>query len=122
MTSPTPPDNYNQQLTGEQVLAGHDKLTPPRFDANDRVRQLRAMLGHDVSRAFGGSLDAAVKAMNAKLLVVVNERDAMVTPGPALEFAKRSKAPTLILKGDCGHRSTSCEEKTIGARIAQFLR
>jgi homoserine O-acetyltransferase len=117
----TTPDDYNGRLTREQVAAGHHELTPPRFDANDRVRQLRAMLGHDVSKAFGGSLGAAVKAMKAKLLVVVNDRDAMVTPGPALDFAKRSKAPTLILKGQCGHRSTSCEEKTISARIAQFL-
>jgi homoserine O-acetyltransferase len=117
----TTPDSYNQQITREQVLAGHDKLTAQRFDANDRVRQLGAMLGHDVTKAFAGSLDAAVKATKAKMLVVVNEHDAMVTPGPALDFAKRSNAQTLILKGECGHRSTSCEEKTISARIAQFL-
>lgn len=117
----TSADNYNQGVTREQVLNGHDKLSPPRFDANDRLRQLRAMLGHDVSQSFGGSLDAAVKAVKAKLLVVVNERDAMVTPGPALDFAKRARAATLILKGDCGHRSTSCEEKAISARLALFL-
>jgi homoserine O-acetyltransferase/O-succinyltransferase len=118
----TTADNYNQQQTREQVLTGHDKLAPPRFDANDRVRQLRAMLGHDVTKPFGGSLDAAAKAVKAKLLVIVNEHDAMVTPGPALDFAKRAKASTLILKGDCGHRSTSCEEKIIAERIAQFLK
>lgn len=117
----TTADDYNQQQTREQVLAGHDQLSPPRFDANDRVRQLRAMLGHDVSKSFGGSLDAAAKAVKAKLLVIVNERDGMVTPGPALDFAKRRSAPTLILKGDCGHRSTSCEAKAISARIARFL-
>ncbi len=117
----TTPDDYNHRLTREQVLAAHHALTPPPFDANDRVRQLRAMLGHDVSKAFGGSLDAAVKATKAKLFVVVNERDAVVTPGPALDFAKRSKAPTLILKGECGHRSISCEQGTIAPRLAQFL-
>ncbi len=78
-------------------------------------------LGHDVSKAFGGSMETAVNAVKAKLLIVVNERDAMVTPGPALDFAKRGKATTLILEGPCGHRSTGCEEKTIAARIAQFL-
>ncbi|MES1186990.1 MAG: alpha/beta fold hydrolase [Myxococcales bacterium] len=113
--------NYNREVTREQVLTGHDKLSPPRFDANDRLRQLRAMIGHDVTRAFGGSLDAAVAAVKAKLLVVVNERDAMVTPGPALDFARRAHATTLTLKGDCGHRSTGCEEKEISARIARFL-
>jgi homoserine O-acetyltransferase len=117
----TTAENYNQKQTREQVLAGHDQLTPPRFDANDRVRQLRAMLAHDVGKAFASSLDAAAQAVKAKLLVVVNERDAMVTPGPALDFAQRAKAATLVLKGACGHQAPSCEEKTIGARISQFL-
>jgi hypothetical protein len=55
------------------------------------------------------------------VLVVVNEHDAMVTPGPALDFAKRANASVLTLKGDCGHRATGCEEKTIAARVARFL-
>ncbi len=118
----TTAENYNKQQTREQVLASHDKLTPPRFDANDRVRQLRAMMAHDVSKAFGGSMDDAVKTLKARLLVVVNERDAMVTPGPALAFAKLAQASTLVLKGDCGHRAPTCEEATIGKRIADFLR
>ncbi len=118
----TTAENYNKQLTRELVLAGHDKLTPPRFDANDRVRQLGAMMAHDVSKPFGGSLENAAKGVKAKLLVVVNERDAMVTPGPALEFAKLAKASTLVLKDDCGHKAPTCEEAGIGKRIAEFLR
>jgi homoserine O-acetyltransferase/O-succinyltransferase len=117
----TTAENYNKQQKREDVRAHHDKLTPPRFDANDRVRQLNAMIAHDVSKPFGGSLENAAKALKPKLLVVVNERDAMVTPGPALEFAKLAKASTLVLKGDCGHRSPTCEEATIGKRIADFL-
>jgi homoserine O-acetyltransferase/O-succinyltransferase len=118
----TTPQAYNKALTREQVLDGHDHLAPPRFDANDRVRQLRAMMSHDVSKAFAGSLDAAAHAIKAKLLVVVNEHDAMVTPGPALDFARRAKAPPLILKGDCGHKATSCEEATIAKRVAAALK
>ena len=117
------PQNYNQRHTPEDTRAKHDKLTPPRFDANDRVRQLGAMMSHDISKAFGGSLDAAAaQAIKAKLLVVVNEHDAMVTPGPALDFAKRAKAQTFILKGDCGHQATSCEEAAIGKRVAEALK
>jgi len=104
------------------VQTDHDKLTPPRFDANDRVRQLQAMMAHDVGKTAGGSLEGAAKATKAKLLIIVNERDAMVTPAPALEFAKLAKAQTLVLKGECGHKAPSCEEKAIGARIAEFLR
>jgi homoserine O-acetyltransferase len=118
----TTADSYNAQQTREQVLATHAKLTPPRFDANDRVRQLRAMMAHDVSTPFSGSMDDAAKAVKSKLLVIVNERDAMVTPGPALDFAKRAKAQTLVLKGNCGHKAPSCEEAAIAERITDFLK
>src|SRR5262249_44867773 len=118
----TSAEAYNKSLSREQVLENHAKLAPPRFDANDRVRQLGAMMEHDISRTTGGSLEGAAKALKAKMLVVVNEHDAMVTPGPALDFAKLAKAETLVLKGDCGHKAPSCEEATIGKRIAQFLK
>jgi homoserine O-acetyltransferase/O-succinyltransferase len=118
----TTPENYNRTQTRDSVQAAHATLGPPRFDANDRVRQLRAMLSHDVSKPFGGSLADAAKAVKARLLVVVNERDAMVTPGPALEFARLAGAPTLNLKGDCGHKAPSCETAIIGKRIAEFLK
>ena len=80
------------------------------------------MLVHDVAKPFGGSMSDAAKAVKAKLLVVVNERDAMVTPGPALDFAKLAQAQTLILKGGCGHKSSNCEAAAIGKRIADFLK
>jgi len=116
----TTPAEVNRRQTREAELT--QKLSPPRFDANDRVRQLQAMMSHDVSTPFGGSLEAAAKAIKAKLLVVVNEHDAMVTPGPALEFAKLAGAPTLVLRGDCGHKAPSCEEALAGKRIAEFLK
>jgi homoserine O-acetyltransferase len=115
-------ESYNASKSREKVREDHAKLAPPRFDANDRVRQLQAMMAHDIGKSAGGSLEAAAKATKAKLLVVVNERDAMVTPGPALELAKLAKAQTLVLKGACGHKAPSCEEKAIAARIAQFLK
>jgi homoserine O-acetyltransferase/O-succinyltransferase len=118
----TTSDSYNKAKTREQVGTDHEKLTPPRFDANDRVRQLQAMMAHDIGKTTGGSLENAAKALKAKLLVVVNERDAMVTPTPALEFAKVARAETLVLKGECGHKAPTCEEKAIAARIAQFLK
>lgn len=118
----TTPDNFNREHSRENVVATHAALTPPRLDANDRVYQLRAMMSHDVSRAFAGSMAEAAKAVRAKLLVIVNAHDAMVTPGPALDFAKLAQAPTLSLQGDCGHRATACEEHTIGQRLAAFFK
>ncbi len=118
----TTTESYNKTKTREQVGNEHAQLKPPRFDANDRVRQLRAMMGHDIGKTTGGSLETAAKGIKAKLLVVVNERDLMVTPGPALDFARLADAQTLILEGECGHKAPSCEERAIAARIAQFLK
>jgi homoserine O-acetyltransferase/O-succinyltransferase len=118
----TTPDHFNREQSREKFEARHAALTPPRFDANDRVYQLRAMMSHDVSRAFAGSMADAAKAVQAKLLVVVSTRDAMVTPAAALDFAKLAHAPTLILQGDCGHRANACEEHTVGQRLAAFLK
>jgi homoserine O-acetyltransferase len=112
---------YNESKTRGQVSLDHARLEPPRFDANDRVRQLQAMMDHDIGKTAGGSLETAAATVEARLLVIVNARDAMVTPGPALRFAKLAKAQTLVLEGECGHRSPSCEEPQIASRIAQFL-
>lgn len=118
----TTADGYNKAKTREQVGRDHAQLAPPRFDANDRVRQLQAMMGHDIGNAAGGSLETAAEAVKAKLLVIVNARDVMVTPGPALAFAKLTKAQTLVLQGECGHKAPSCEEQAIATRVAQFLK
>lgn len=114
-------EEYDQRVTREQVRDARRKLVPPRLDANDRVRQLQAMMEHDISLTTGASLGSAAKALKAPMLVVVNERDSMVTPGPALDFAKLANAETLVLHGNCGHKAPSCEQGVIAERIARFL-
>lgn len=83
-----------------------------RFDANDWLRQLQAMM----------ALDAATPhAVKAKLLVVSGKQDHMVNPGPALDFAAAINAPTIVLESDCGHLSPSCESATLYPRVRAFL-
>jgi homoserine O-acetyltransferase len=86
------------------------------------VRQLQAMMGHDVAAPFDGSLARAGAALKTSLLVVVDAHDAMVTPGPALEIAAAAKARVLALDTDCGHLAPTCEGEKIAAAIADFLR
>ncbi len=40
------------------------------MDPRDYAAQLRAMLGHDVTRRFGGSLEKAGAAVRARVLVI----------------------------------------------------
>jgi homoserine acetyltransferase len=90
-------------------------------DANDFERQAGAIAGHDVSAPFGGSMERATAAIRASLLVVVAERDEVVDPAPALEFARLAGAEVVVLDGRCGHRATTCESEAIRKAIAAFL-
>jgi homoserine O-acetyltransferase len=117
----TTPDFYNRDTTRKQFFEAVGKRGAPAFGANNRVMQLEAMMGHDVAAPFGGSMERAAQSLKAKMLVVVNVHDHMVTPGPAVEFAKLAKSELLELRGDCGHRAPSCEQDRVGAAIARFL-
>lgn len=100
----TTPTDYNRRKTREQVLADLAKAQhEKRFDANDKIRQVQAMLALDVAREF--------RAVKAKVFVVVAKFDHVVTPGPATEFATLIGAKLLSLDGDCGHLATSCESQ-----------
>lgn len=118
------PTDYNQRKTREQTISDLEKarLDTKRFDANDKIRQVQAMLQLDVSREFGGSLEHAARAVKAKVFVVVAKYDHVVTPGPATEFARLLGAKLLDLEGDCGHLATGCEADRLHKAVAEFLK
>lgn len=117
------PDKFNQDTTREKLPEwfAQTKKDVAEFDANNHIRQSQAMMAHDVSATFGGSMDRAAAAVNAKVLVVVSQTDHMVTPGPALEFAKLLHSEVLELQDNCGHLAPDCETGKVGAAIAGFL-
>jgi len=119
----TTPADYNRRKTREQVFADLEKARNDahRFDANDKIRQVQAMMKLDVSRNFGGSMEHAAKMVKAKVLVVVAKYDHVVTPGPATEFATLLGAKLLTLDSDCGHLSTTCESRLISEMVEDFL-
>jgi len=92
------------------------------FDANDRIRQLEAMLSHDVAAPYGGSLARAAAEVRARLLVIVAEKDHMVNPATAVEFAKLLRAPVVALDGDCGHLIFECQSDGVVPKVTEFLR
>ena len=119
----TTPDDFNRRKTREQVFAELAKARRDtrRFDANNKIRQVQAIMKLDVSREFGGSLERAAKAVKARVLVVVAKQDHVVTPRPAIEFALLVGAKLLDLDGDCGHLATVCEGRKLDDAVAQFL-
>jgi homoserine O-acetyltransferase len=117
------PDDYNAHTTREQALA---KLQAAQSDthsadANNKLRQVQAMLGLDVSDAFAGSMDQAAAAVKARVLVIVAVADHTVTPGPAREFARLIHAPVLALDSDCGHMAPGCEQAKVTRAVNDFI-
>jgi homoserine O-acetyltransferase len=112
----TTPSNF------ASYMEGVEKNGPDRFDANNWLRQLQAMMDHDVSRRFDGSLEKAAKAVKTRMLVVVAVQDHMVNPSPAMRFAKLVAAPILELVSDCGHLSPGCEASTMAPKVHEWLR
>lgn len=104
-----------------QWLKQQEEEARKGMDPRDYAAQLRAMIGHDVTRRFGGSLEKAGAAVRARVLVVAAEQDHMVNPLPALEMAAVAGFDVLRLKTDCGHLATRCEDARIAAAVREFL-
>lgn len=119
----TSPDEVNSKMTREQVMEEIAKARKDTggMDVNNNIRQIQGMLSLDVSKGFGGSLERAAAAVKAKVLVIAARKDAVVTPGPALNFAKLINAKTVVLEGNCGHLATVCESSTVNSEIKKFL-
>jgi len=119
----TTPENYNKRMKREQVFEELEKSKKSStFDANDKIRQDQAMMALDVSKPFNGSMESAAAAVKARVFVIVSKSDHVVTPGPALDFARLLRAPLLVLESDCGHLAPSCESQKINGAVADFLR
>ncbi len=104
-----------------KFLDSTERETMRGFDTNNWVRQLEAMMMHDVSREFGGDVKRAAQAVKAKTVIVIGLRDHMVNPQPALEFARLLQAPKLESDGDCGHLVLECDGPKINDAVARFL-
>lgn len=89
--------------------------------AQDITSQLQAMIAHDVTARFGGSLEAAAAAIQARVLTLVSPVDHVVTPGPAREFARLLGGEVVELASDCGHNGFGCDALQAGAAILRFL-
>ncbi len=118
----TSPANYLHTHSIDQFnadyAAAHSKGIRP-FDANDWLAQLDAIDHLDV--AHDGSMEDAARRVKARVLVVNAAQDHMVSPEPALNFAKRIGAKTIVLESDCGHLSPGCEATTLDPAVRSFL-
>ena len=66
-------------------------------------------------------LERAAASVKARVLGVAATRDHVVTPGPAVEFARLLKAQLFTLESDCGHLAPGCESQKVNPAVAEFL-
>jgi len=104
-----------------EFLAVIDKDGLGRMDANDWLRQLQAMMSHNIASPFGDSLEGAAGQVKAKLMVVAATQDHMVNPTPAIEFAGILHATVVQLAGDCGHLETGCDQVEAAPKVREFI-
>ena len=118
----TTPARFNATTSREEVRAILDRAAMgPAFDASDYIRQAEAMMALDVSRHYGSDMAKAAAIVKAKLLVIVSALDHVVTPEPAVEFAKSHGSAVVTLQSNCGHMAPSCESDSLAQAIRRFL-
>lgn len=111
----TPRDKFTEYR--EEIA----KATLAREDANNWIRQLQAMIAHDVAKPWGGDLAQAASRVRARMLIVVGLQDHMVNPQPALAFARLLQAGTIEINSDCGHGAVGCEMGKVVSQMSLFL-
>jgi len=114
-------DNQNAPYPSKDKILGsiaEQKMDPAI--GYDRLLQLGAMIGHDVTRGFDNDLANAAKQVGNKLLVLVGSKDRVVTPSPALEFAKLAGGKALEFP-TCGHDIPRCSADLINPAVRDFL-
>jgi len=120
------PEHWDRTLSRDDVPGFLDQVRDQAQnlpDTYDALTQVRASSMMDVSEPFDGSLDRAANAVQAEMLIVVNDPDLLVTPEPSRRFAELAGARLLETNSDCGHQAflNACAGEEITAAIRDFL-
>jgi homoserine O-acetyltransferase len=91
------------------------------FNSYDWALLLKAMLKHDITKNFGGSLEAAAKAVKSKLLIITSSKDLMINPTSARHFAELADSEFYEFENDCGHLAPGCEMESFEEIVSDFL-
>ena len=115
------PQEFNRTHTREQVLKelAKSKTSTEGSDANDKIRQVGAVMSLNVAEPYSDSLEKAAARVKAKVLVIVGREDHVVTPGPAIEFAHLLHADLKVIDDGCGHQY--CDYAGVGTAVSEFL-
>jgi homoserine O-acetyltransferase len=92
---------------------------PQRQDANDRIWQAKAIIGHDLLQ--GKPLEEVARNTPVRFLVIVGAEDRMVTPGPGIAWAKAKGSEVYVSRGECAHLIMNCDAEAVTEKVERFL-
>lgn len=118
------PDYMIEKVKAEDFqnyLKDFDKEYSGPFTLEDYELQLKAIIRHDITKEFNGSMEEAAKSIKAKLFLIISRTDLLVNPIETKKFANLTNAKTLLLNNNCGHLAVSCEIDRCRNEIANFL-
>lgn len=90
-------------------------------DYNDIFYQITAIINHDISKTFNGSMQDAAAQVKAKMLIISSRQDHMVNPAPAIDFAKLSGAKLVLIDSDLGHLAGTFGNEQVKAGVIELL-
>jgi homoserine O-acetyltransferase/O-succinyltransferase len=83
---------------------------------------MKAMINHDISRKYNGSMEQTAGIIKSELFIIVAKNDMMVNPETSIKLAELTKARLTILENDCGHLAVSCEFDRVKEEIDDFFK
>lgn len=106
----------------QSYLDHHARKLAQRFDANSYVVLTESMLTHDLGRDRGG-VDAALRSITARTLVVAVDSDRLFLPEQSVRMAARipGAKPLRLIHSRFGHDGFLIEQGQLGPALAEFL-
>lgn len=117
------PDHFvknNPRENFDSFIKKYDKEPSKIFTSLDYMYQLQAMIEHDVLATPGVTKENLKERIKTKMFLIIAERDIILHPSSAKEFAAMIGAKTLLLDSDCGHLSVNCEMEQVVKEIDIF--
>jgi homoserine O-acetyltransferase len=105
----------------EKFFNSFRNISEDEFRVVDYYYQMKAMLGHDISKNFDNSMAKAANRIQAKVAILVSATDALVNPSEPIGFAEEYGYELHILDNDCGHLAPGCEMKETRKLIDDFF-
>jgi homoserine O-acetyltransferase len=106
----------------QSYLDHHGDKLARRFDANSYLRLTETMMTHDLGRDRGG-VDAALRQVTARALVVAVDSDRLFPPAQSERIAAGLPGAdgVRMIRSDFGHDGFLVEHEQLGPLVREFL-